>query len=77
MFERLTTKLFMKHKNFLRISKLLMAKCQQVNPLFGLVSPMFAEFVSEQGAVFFERKGQAAYLKTARGYWNILTKKGE
>ena len=67
----------MKNKNFTRISNLLLKKCQEVNPLFGLVSPMFAEFVSEEGFRLFQHKGQDAYLKTARGYWNILTKGGK
>jgi len=40
-----------------------------------MVSPSFLDFISADGQKLFETKGQEVYLKTARFYWNLLTKK--
>lgn len=64
-------------KNFYRIKDLLFKKCKEINPLFGIVSPSFLDFISADGQKLFETKGQEVYLKTARFYWNLLTKKNK
>lgn len=61
-------------KNFYRISKLLSEKCAKVNPLLGLVSESFVDFITEQGKGFYEKKGVDIYLKTARFYYDLLNK---
>jgi hypothetical protein len=58
-------------KNFDRISKLLKNKVAQRPSIIGF-SENFWAFVGEDGRKLFEKKGQASYLRTARGYYNKI-----
>ena len=60
-------------KNFDRISKLLKNKIAQRPSIIGF-SEHFWAFVGEDGRKFFNKKGMTAYLRTARGYYNIIKK---
>lgn len=58
-------------KNFDRISAVLRKKIKQKPSIIGF-SEHFWAFLGKDGRKFFEKNGQAAYLRTARGYYNKI-----
>jgi hypothetical protein len=58
-------------KNFERISAVLRNKIRLKPSIIGF-SEHFWAFLGEDGRKLFEKNGQAAYLRTARGYYNKI-----
>lgn len=60
-------------RNFIRVRNVLANKCRKENPLFGVFSAGFCDFLGEEGRKFLEKKGMEVFMKSARRYFDLIT----